>query len=184
MKPVLHDAVTLRHFAAVSRIDILEARHGQRPPPLWAEAVHEEIRSGVEAGNAYCSDVLEASWLGNPAPVQEADLEPIFSLQVGINQGIYPPDMKRNRGEAESIYFAERHDGQFATDDNAAYKFACRRPSLGPGRVIDSIDILRTAVALGEITATDAFTVAENIEAEGRFFRPEHRIRREPSYFT
>lgn len=184
MKPVLHDAVTLSHFAAVSRIDILEALHGQRPPPRWAEAVHEEIRSGIEAGNAYCSDLFEDSWLGKPALVQEEDLEPIFSLQVGMNKGIYPPDMRQNRGEAESIYFAERHDGQFATDDNAAYKFARRRPSLGLGRVIDSIDILRTAVALGEITAADAFTVADSIEAEGRFFRPEHRIPREPGYFT
>ena len=101
-----------------------------------------------------------------------------------MNQDVCPPDIKQNRGEAESIHFAEKYDGQFATDDNTAYKFARRRTSLSLGRVIDSIDILRTAVASGEITAVEANSVADNIEAEGRFFRPEHRINRDYRYFT
>ena len=65
----------------------------------------------------------------------------MYRLQVGLNDGKQPP--KGDRGEAEGIFFAEKHDGQFATDDNNAYDFARRRPTLGAGRVIDSIHILR-----------------------------------------
>ena len=33
MPPVLHDAVTLRHFAAVDALDVLRAQHGRHPEP-------------------------------------------------------------------------------------------------------------------------------------------------------
>ena len=39
MGPVLHDAVTLRHFAAVERMDVLRACHGHRPEPRWTEGI-------------------------------------------------------------------------------------------------------------------------------------------------
>ena len=78
----------------------------------------------------------------------------MLRLQVGLNDGKYPPE--GDGGEAEGIYFAEKLGGQFATDDNKAYDFARRRPSLGPGRVIDSVQILQTAVANGDLSRTEA----------------------------
>ena len=50
-------------------------------------------------------------------------------------------------------------------------------------RVIDSIHILRTAVADGDLTAADAHRIANEIEAAGRSLRPEHRGTRGPDYF-
>ena len=93
-----------------------------------------------------------------------------------------PP--KGDRGEAEGIYFAEKLGGQFATDDNNAYDFARRRASLGPGRVIDSVQILQTAVANGDISATEARSIAVAFEEAGRSLRPDHRGARDPAYFN
>ena len=181
MGPVIHDAVTLRHFAAVARMDVLEACHGHRPEPRWTEAVRAEIESAERSGESHCSDILRETWLGPPAEPSSAELAEVYRLQVGLNDGRRPPT--GDRGEAEAIYFAEKHNGQFATDDHGAYEFARRRPSLGAGRVIDSIHILRIAVADGDLTAADARLIANEIENVGRSFRPPHRGQRGPDYF-
>ena len=44
---VLHDAVSLKHFAIVDRLDVLEERHGHLEEPRWCEEVHEEIKKGA-----------------------------------------------------------------------------------------------------------------------------------------
>lgn len=182
MGPVIHDAVTLRHFAVVERMDILQACHGHRPEPRWTEAIRAEIDSAAREGEMHCSDILGEAWLGPPAEPTAAELAVVYRLQVGLNDGREPP--KGDRGEAEGIYFAEKHNGQFATDDNGAYEFAWRRPSLGMGRVIDSVHILQTAVADGVLTPAEAHDIANEIEDAGRLFRPTHRGARGPSYFT
>ena len=182
MGPVLHDAVTLRHFAAVARMDLLQACHSHRPEPRWTQGIRAEIESAEHVGESHCSDILSETWLGAPAEPTAAELAFVYRLQVGLNDGREPP--KGDRGEAEGIYFAEKHNGQFATDDNNAYDFARRRPSLGMGRVIDSIHILRTAVADGYLTATDADGIANAVEDADRSFRPTHRRERGPDYFT
>ena len=182
MGPVLHDAVTLRHFAAVERMGVLRSCHGHRPEPRWTTGIRAEIESAEHAGEAHCSDILGETWLGVPAELTTSELAIVYRLQVGLNDGREPP--KGDRGEAEGIYLAEKHNGQFATDDNNAYEFARRRPSLGMGRVIDSIHILRTAVADGYLTATDAHGIANAIEDADRSLRPTHRGTRDPSYFT
>ena len=182
MGPVIHDAVTLRHFAAVGCLDVLQACHGHRPEPRWTEGIRAEIESAERAGESHCSDILQEAWLGPPAEPSIAELADVYHLQVGLNDGRHPP--KGDQGEAEAIYFAEKHNGQFATDDNNAYEFARRRPSLGMGRVIDTIHILQTAVADGVLTATDAHEIANAIEDAGRSLRPTHRHARGPSYFT
>ena len=181
MGPVIHDAVTLRHFAVVKRLDVLQTCHGHRPEPRWTQAIRAEIEAALGEDGSHCSDILGEAWLGSPAEPTAAELAVVYRLQVGLNDGRAPP--KGDRGEAEGIYFAEKHNGQFATDDNGAYEFARRRPSLGAGRVIDSIHILRTAVADGDLTAADAHSIANGIEAAGRSFRPAHRGSRGPDYF-
>ena len=129
MGPVLHDAVTLRHFAAAARVDVLRSCHGHRPEPGWTEGIRAEIESAERAGESHCSEILRETWLGLPAEPTTSELAIVYRLQVGLNDGREPP--KGDRGEAESIHFAEKHNGQFATDDNSAYEYALRRPSLG-----------------------------------------------------
>ena len=183
MNPVLHDTVTLRHFAAAAHLDVLEVRHGDRAEPRWTEAIRDELESAAGAGEDHCAHILDDSWLGRPAiPAGSREMKTIYRLQIGLNDGRRPA--VDHRGEAEGIYFAEKHQGDFATDDNGAYNFARRRPSLGSGRVFDSIHILQSAVAMGEITAEDAAEIANDVETAGRSFRPEHRFQRTPAYFA
>ena len=181
MTPVLYDTVTLSHFAAVGQLELLRKQHGRRPLPCWTEEIHEEIDRAVKSGVHYCKTILEADWLGAPAAPQEEDFRQIVKLQIAINKGNLTA--RANHGEAECIYFAAKHQGRFATDDNDAYEFACLHSSLGSGRVIDSIDILRYAVKLGHITATDAAEIADDMERRERRFRPVHRRHRGPAYF-
>ncbi len=183
MDIVIHDTVTLRHFAAVRRLDVLQICHGHLPEPRWTEGIRSEIEAAHAAGETHCTDILRASWLGTPAVVTtETELLDVYRLQVGLNGGKRPPT--KHLGEAEGIFFAEQRHGRFATDDNAAYEFARRRSSLGVGRVIDSIHILQTAVADGVLTSVEACGIANDIEAAGRSFRPVHRRSRSPDYFN
>lgn len=64
---------------------------------------------------------------------------------------------------------------------NEAYEFAAIR--LGSENVMDTITILREAVAMHELTANEADQVTDNIEAAGRYLRRAHRQQRGPSYF-
>jgi hypothetical protein len=167
--PYLCDAVTLRHFGTIRRLDILELRHGHLDPPHWTQAVADEIR--VAAGNdPGCSVVLAASWLSTPVVPEPSHLRGILQLQIGLNDGRRPPTA--HAGEAEGIYFAQKLGGRFVTDDNGAYDFAVRR--LGPGRVFDTIDVLRDAVASGEMNSGEALNVANAIRNSARSLRRVH----------
>ena len=181
--PVLHDTVTLRHFASVLRLNILRSLHGHRDLPRWTQTVQAETQAGVDAGEGYCQDILDASWLDMPYAPEESELARVFTLQAAINGSPHPANSNKNLGEAESIFFAEKYRGQFATDDAGAYDFAYRQLSLGPGKVIDTIDILRLAVASEIITAAEAKQLSYDMEAADRKFRPEHRQFRDDSYF-
>lgn len=181
--PVLHDTVTLRHFASVLRLDILQSLHGHRDLPRWTQTVQSETQAGVNAGEDYCQDILDASWLDMPYAPEEGELARVFTLQAAMNGGKHPAKANQNLGEAESIFVAEKYHGQFATDDAGAYDFAYRHLPLGPVQVIDTIDILRFAVASGEMTTAEAKQTSDDMEAAGRIFRPEHRQPRDESYF-
>lgn len=177
--PVLHDAVTLRHFASCGKLNICELLHSALPTPRWTEAVHGELQRGARNGNTDCSTVLGQHWLGAPIIPSTTEQSAIYRLRVALNGGTYPPSA--DAGEAESIFFAQQLGGLFATDDNAAHAFASRR--LGPRRVIDSVDILRLAVRAGHVTAADAVTSAMAIRAAGRSLRRVHPITLTDSYF-
>jgi predicted nucleic acid-binding protein len=94
----------------------------------------------------------------------------IMELWIALGPGEGPPS--EHAGEAESIYFAARIDATFATDDNAAYDFAQRR--LGAERVIDSVAILRRAVASALIPPEAAAQLARSMRAAHRQLRRVH----------
>lgn len=180
MNPTLHDAVTLRHFAAAMRLDILEQLNGHHPEPRWTEAVSDEIGAAARF-EPHCVAIQQSTWLGSPFVAGVSDATAIYHLQIGLNDGVSPAT--KHRGEAESIYFAEKLGGCFATDDEAAFAYAKQRPALGDGRVFDSIYLLRRAVANDEITADEAAQIADQVEAQDRFFRKVHRVRNGRDYF-
>lgn len=175
--PILFDAVTLRHFGIAGRLDVLERRYAHHDLPRWSEAVADEIRAGQ--GQPDCNAVLAATWLGQPIAPSAAELAAVVSLQIGLNEGRRPPT--KHLGEAETLYFAEHLGGIIVTDDNAAFDFSARR--LGQGRVRDSIDVLREAVAMGEISASEAHTVVNAVRNSGRYLRHKHPSTLPSNYF-
>lgn len=183
MGPVLYDAVTLRHFAAVSRLDILKICHEHRSEPRWTTSVRKEIVTAANKGIHHCIMILQETWLGRPVNPTRAETKEIVSLQSMLMLPEDHPYPHAHLGEAQSIYFAEKHQGQFATDDNAAFELARLRSLLGIENVIDSVDILREAVSLSKITAQEADQIANNMEVAGRHLRRIHRRARGPDYF-
>lgn len=71
------------------------------------------------------------------------------------------------------------------TDDAAAYDFAKKRSETRKTNVIASIDLLREAVAMGELNNDKAVALATGIEEKGRFLRRIHSDKiRDPNYFS
>ena len=165
--------MSLNHFGSIDRLDVLRIRHGDHDLPRWTPAVRDEITNGACLGFAHCARVLaESEWLAPPAELTERELRQVYHICVALGGGKNPPE--GNEGEAESILVAERCDGIFLTDDNGAYDFAYHRSGLGNGRVMDSIEVLRQAVLMGELTCDDAAAIAGAIEDNGRSFRRVH----------
>lgn len=163
-------------------MDVLQTRHEHCDMPLWTRAVAEEIETGAIQGQRHCKVVMDARWLGEPAEIHPRDQKEYYCILVGLNNGQGPPT--KHRGEAESIFVAEHNGGTFLTDDSGAYDFALRRPKLEIGKVRDSIDVLRSAAAMNELSKEDACDLALQIESNGRYFRGEHRGRITPNYFV
>lgn len=166
----LYDAVPLRHFGAIRRLDVLEARSRYLDPPRWTQAVYDEIREAADLGYPGCRDIIAADWLSSPLDPKAEDRIGILRIHIGLNEGRRPP--VKHAGEAEGIYFAEKLGGRFITDDNGAYDFAKRR--LGPGRVLDTVDLLREAVMYGDMDAGDALNLVNAIRNSGRSVRRVH----------
>ncbi len=175
----LCDAVILRHFGTIGRLDILAARCSYLDPPHWTETVADEIRKAAQLGQPGCQEILAASWLSTPIAPQVEDLKEIVRLQIGLNDGRRPPTA--HAGEAEGIYFAAKLGGCFVTDDNGAYDFASRR--LGPGRVHDTVYLLREAVTYGDLDDGEALNVVNAIRNSGRYIRRVHPNTLLRSYF-
>ena len=134
--------------------------------PRWTDAVSAEIGQGVRLGLDDCLSVQECAWLGAPIEPDVSDLGSILDLRRALSEGSASAG---NAGEAESIYFAQRLGGAFATDDALAFDFACRR--LGRDHVMDTIDLLHHAVRERIITAHEAADCACRITDVGRHLR-------------
>jgi hypothetical protein len=165
-EPMLFDAVTLRHFGAAGALDVCRELTSARDFPRWTEAVSNEIADCVRINLDECISVQECPWLGPPIEPDVHDLGSVARLQRALSDGAASDG---NGAEAESIYFTERLGGVFATDDGLAYDFACRR--LGQDHVVDTVDLLRQAVAAGVITSHEAADYAGRITDSGRHLR-------------
>jgi hypothetical protein len=165
-EPVLFDGVTLRHFGVAEALELCREFCDHRESPRWTDAVSREISEGVRLGLDECLSVQECAWLGAPVEPDVLDLGSIVRLQRALSGTV---GVAGNAGEAESIYFAERLGGIFATDDGVAYDFACRR--LGRDHVFDTIDILSDAVRGGIVTPHEAAELAGRVSDSGRHLR-------------
>jgi hypothetical protein len=178
--PRVVDGVTLRHFGIVERMSLLEARVDGYPEPRWTETVRSEVLAGI--GQAECDAVLAAGFLGVPYEVVDpGELAQVFRLRAALRGDAGEDDLLRDLGEAESVFVADKFHGAFVTDDAIAYDFARRR--LGGNRVLDTIGLLREAVAFGELVPSEAQHVANDIRNSGRHLRSGHPPTMTAEYF-
>lgn len=148
-QPVIYDSVTLQHFSAIDRLDILHEIHGHRPTPRWCDEVFKEVVAGASLleSHDWCDRIVKTAWLGNPAAPQ--DLLKVMKFRAALGSA------EKNLGEAESMVLAIETQGIFVTDDRGAFDFAARNPDLGPGRVMDSCMLMRIAEGQGYLTEDD-----------------------------
>ena len=62
----LYDAVTLRHFGTIERLEILAARCLYLDRPHWTQAVYDEITEAAHIGQPGCRAIINAAWLAEP----------------------------------------------------------------------------------------------------------------------
>lgn len=172
------DAVTLRHFADVGRLDVLTDYLTTFDAPYWPEAVRSEILAGFGQHEG-CAVILGSSTLGQPAEISPDDLSEVFRIQIALGGG--GDSGVEHLGESECIVLADREHCGVITDDNAAYDLVARR--LGPERARDTVDVLRASVLAGRITASEARLLADAIRNLDRHLRRVHPKTLPSDYF-
>jgi hypothetical protein len=181
--PRVFDGVTLRHFGIIDRMSYVEARLVGYPEPRWTGVVKSELLAGL--GRPECDAVLAVSFLGDPFEAGPSEQLAVFRLQAAIRGTLDDEDdddSARDLGEAESIYVADKLNGTFITDDWSAYEFARKR--FGSNRVMDTVALLREAVACGELTPSEAQHAADAIRNSGRHLRWGHPPTLTAEYFA
>ena len=164
---LLVDAVTMRHFGVVHRMDVLAARLAGYPPPRWATAVQSEILDHIDEDD--CKTVLEADFLGNSYSLPDGALSDVFHLQIALGGR---SGTTEQLGEAETLWVADHLNGTVVTDDFAAYDLA--EKNFGSNRVLDTVELLREAVRADELEPSQAQQIADGIRNSGRYLRAGH----------
>lgn len=166
-QPVIYDTVTLHHFAAANRLDILVSLHGHRPEPRWSDEVEDEVRNGLGHPDSASRSrlLLSQTWLGQSS--QPSNQKLVFKIQAALAT----PENQRNLGESESMALAIETGAIFVTDDAAAYDFALHMPEFGHGRVLDTCQLLSIAEGNAEISSSDVARLHEEMANDGRTLR-------------
>lgn len=160
---VIVDACTLKNFAVVGRLNILEQYFAQRA--WWTPAIQHE------AGRL---DVPPIDWIGaTSAPDDIAALLAVDALRRGLGATQADP-ATLHLGEAEAIYFLETHRPAwtFISDDRPAVDFALKRGL----NAMDTQELLADCYARGHIGCPEAFELLVKMAAAGRGVRvpPSH----------
>lgn len=147
------DNTVLCNFAVVERLDLLRsALDGQG---RWTEAVAFEASRSAEALPPLLTVPLEG-WLGDPIEVTEPkEIRAIARIRRIVFGGTDDKPL-RHLGEAQTCYIIG-HWASFAgswwiSDDRASLRYARRQHITAR----ETIDIVRMAVASGEIDAAAA----------------------------
>lgn len=167
MPAIIYDTVTLEHFAAADRLELLQLIHSDFEEPHWVEQVMLEVQAGAGLlrSRAHCQPVLEFSWLCDPVTGPLTETLQTQALLLDGNQG------DEHLGEAESIAYALTCDAVFATDDASAYSFAAHHARLGATRVVDSCAILWDSLSNGLITIEGLKQFHSDVFDAGRTMR-------------
>lgn len=162
------DNTVVGHFAAVDRIDLLQSVLGDHG--MWTEAVAYESLRSQEKRAAFLT-LRSTGWLDKPIEFTDpADIRMIARIQRAVFGG-RPDQPLKHLGEAQTCYVI-KHWAPFAgswwiSDDRETIRYA----RLQNITTRETIDIVRTAVANGDISAPEAFGLMTRMADSDRVLR-------------
>jgi predicted nucleic acid-binding protein len=162
------DNTVLCNFAAVDRLDLLEAVLGGRG--RWTEAVAYEADKSARVLPAL-GKLPTDGWLDEVIEIDdETEVEQVERIRRAVFGGTDAEPLK-HLGEAQTCHVI-LHRGEFAgswwiSDDREALRYA-RFQGI---TTRETIDLMSTAVANGDIAARDAFGLMQAMADEGRALR-------------
>lgn len=161
---VIVDACTLKNFAVVGRLDILEKRLGQRA--RWTHAIQREAAK---------LQVPVIGWLDAAISVGDdiATLLEVDKIRRSLGATRSDP-ATLHLGEAEAIYYLENEHPAwtFLSDDRPAIDFALRRGL----NAIDTLAVLADCYARDQVGCPEAFELVRQMAEAERGVRvpPSH----------
>jgi predicted nucleic acid-binding protein len=165
---VFPDNTVLCNFAAVDRLDLLEAvllGSGR-----WTEAVAYEARRSSRTFPELAA-ISKAGWLGEPIEVSdEAEVTAINRIRRAVFGGTDAEPLK-HLGEAQTCHIMKTRP-EFAgswwvSDDREALRYA-RRQGL---TTYQTIDLVRIAVSHGDMPTSEGYALLHAMAAKGRHLR-------------
>jgi hypothetical protein len=162
------DNTVLCNFAAVNRLDLLKSVLGGRG--RWTEAVAYE--AGRSAAMLPPLRALPSEgWLGEPIEIiNPEDIRKIAQIRRAVFDGTDDEPLK-HLGEAQTCYlitnWAPLAGSWWISDDRDALRYA-RFQNI---TTRETIDIMSIAVADGDIGATEAFRLMNQIADCDRYLR-------------
>lgn len=162
------DNTVLCDFAAVDRLDLLRSVLGERG--RWTEAVAYEASQSARYLPALASLTAD-NWLGDPIEITDAaDIRQIERIRRVVFGGGDDRPLQ-HLGEAQSCYvilnWAEFSGSWWITNDRDALRYARFQHIT----TRETIDLMCTAVAYGDITAGAAFGLMTRMTDAGRHLR-------------
>jgi predicted nucleic acid-binding protein len=162
------DNTVLCNFAAVDRLDLLKSALGGRG--RWTEAVaYEASRSAVKLPPL--RRLPMEGWLDEPIEITNpADVQKIARIRRAVFGGTDDQPLK-HLGEAQTCYviknWASFAGSWWISDDREAIRYA----KFQNITTRETIDIFSIAVADGEISATEAFSLMQQMADADRHLR-------------
>jgi hypothetical protein len=162
------DNTVLCNFAVVDRLDLLRSVLDGRG--RWTEAVaYEASRSAAKLPSL--RRLAAEGWLDEPVEITDPkDIRKIAQIRRAVFDGADDEPLK-HLGEAQSCYviknWASFAGSWWISDDREALRYA-RFQNI---TTRETIDIMRMAVADGDISAPDAFGLMNQMADSDRYLR-------------
>ncbi len=162
------DNTVLCNFAAVNRLDLLKSVLGRRG--RWTEAVaYEASRSAAKLPPLLT--LPSEGWLDDPIEISKAsDIRKINQIRRAVFGGTDGEPLK-HLGEAQTCYviknWASFAGSWWISDDREALRYA-RFQNI---TTRETIDIVKIAVADGDISVPDAFGLMNQMADSDRYLR-------------
>lgn len=165
---VFPDNTVFCNFAAVGRVDVLEML--LRGRGRWTAAVQAE----VQASRGHLPDlrrVLEGDWMGEPLEITKpSDVRAVERTRKVVFGGSAREPLK-HLGESETLHVLKHWDefsgSWWVSDDQETLRFA-RYQGI---TTMETVDLMRHAVADSDLTANEAFALLTAMLDAGRAVR-------------